>query len=270
MTYAPFDPDHERSLMQEFALPYAGTFVPSSLRPIQIASNIFSCVDLLLQCYWIGLIPEAKPRLSAIVEWMREHSPPDRAIFLQQEGGWMAGWYAQYSWWRSFGLAKWLVGESTGVDEFAKALEVMQKSRQEADPDQLLDWREEARDTLYGSLPMALGANEPSLGLRLLEEVGSYRPRAPERPVKTFGRWACEHLASGKPRDTAFVQRGQAMLNASLLPNFFQLPLRTDPALWLKAIYFDSGVTKTAEETMLRAYDHLPGVARPDFVFGKS
>ncbi len=270
MTNAPFDPVHERRFLQEYALPCIAIFDPHSLRPTQSSSKISSCVNLLLQCYWLGLTAEAKPRLSAIVAWMRERSPPDRVIFHQEEGSWIAGWYAHYSWWRSFGVAKWLLGEGAGGDEFAKAIKVMQDSRQEADADQLLDWREEARDTLYGSLPMALGANEPALGLRLLEEVGSYRPRAAERPVRTFGRWACEHLASGKPRDATFVQRGQAMLNASLLPNFFQLPLRNDPALWLKAIYFDSGVTKTAEETMLRAYDHLPGVARPDFVFGTS
>ena len=36
-------------------------------------------------------------------------------------------------------------------------------------------------------------------------------------------------------------------------------------AMWLKAIFYDSGVTRTPEETILRAYDTMSGVEKPDF-----
>lgn len=40
--------------------------------------------------------------------------------------------------------------------------------------------------------------------------------------------------------------------------------------LWLKAICFNSGVTKTAEEAILRAYDLMLGGQRPEFVPSRS
>ena len=51
------------------------------------------------------------------------------------------------------------------------------------------------------------------------------------------------------------------------------LPFRTAwhdtaSALWLKAIYFDSGVVPTPAQALLKAYDSLSGVERPDFLPG--
>ena len=37
-------------------------------------------------------------------------------------------------------------------------------------------------------------------------------------------------------------------------------------ALWLKAIYFDSGVVHTPEQAFAKAYNSMPGVQRPDFM----
>lgn len=58
------------------------------------------------------------------------------------------------------------------------------------------------------------------------------------------------------------------MLQRTVEPYFQYMPGLGEAALWLKAIYFDSGVTRTAEETMLRVYDFMPGVSRPDFAPG--
>jgi hypothetical protein len=89
-----------------------------------------------------------------------------------------------------------------------------------------------------------------------------------ELPVLQFGLWACQHLAAGGKRDAEFVGRGAEMLRASLLPNFFHSADRRQPALWLKAIYWDSGMVRTPEQAFARAYDSMPGVERPDFVLG--
>jgi hypothetical protein len=56
------------------------------------------------------------------------------------------------------------------------------------------------------------------------------------------------------------------MLTESLLPKFFWEHARIEPALWLKAIYFDSGVVQTPEQAIAKAYDSMPGTQRPDFV----
>jgi len=85
---------------------------------------------------------------------------------------------------------------------------------------------------------------------------------SPER----FGHWACRHLVDGGGRDAEFVARGKAMLTANLLPTFYQGGRMTETALWLKAIYFDSGIAQRPEQTFARAYDCMPGISRPDFI----
>ena len=58
------------------------------------------------------------------------------------------------------------------------------------------------------------------------------------------------------------------MLQATLLPYFFWGANRVEPALWLKAIYWDSGIARTPERAIAKAYDSMPGIERPDFVPG--
>ena len=70
----------------------------------------------------------------------------------------------------------------------------------------------------------------------------------------------------GKIFKTPTFPHLMSVLLESLLPNFFWGGDRTEPALWLKAIYFDSGVASTPEQAIARAYDSMPGVKRPDFV----
>jgi len=73
-------------------------------------------------------------------------------------------------------------------------------------------------------------------------------------------------LASGEARPRATQPCGREMLTANLLPRFYQGGDIIQPALWLKAIYFDSGVVQTPEEAFAKAYDSMPGVRRPDFM----
>lgn len=267
MTGVAFDPAYERSLMLEISLPYMAAFEPDELRITVIPQKASLCVDLLLQCYWIGLVDEAKPRLEAIVDWMQQHVPPDPAAYNPKADKWLDVYFDHYSWWRTLGLARWLLDRNAGTAEFEKALDVVLESWQQSLPDRAENWREAVQYNLSQRLAVALGAGRATDGLHVIREAGTYRPRASERPVLKFGRWACEYLASGKSRDADFVRQGEAMLKATMMPHFFLEPGgRTDPALWLKAIYFDSGVTRSAEETMLRLYDFLPGVQRPEFV----
>jgi hypothetical protein len=41
-----------------------------------------------------------------------------------------------------------------------------------------------------------------------------------------------------------------------------------EPSLWLKAIYFDSGVVQTPEEAIAKAYDSMSWLQKPIFVTG--
>ena len=93
--------------------------------------------------------------------------------------------------------------------------------------------------------------------------------KSPMEPMTSpirFGLWACQHLVDGGRCDETFVSRGRDMLTANLIPKFYHGAQLFEAAIWLKAIYFDSGVVQTPEQAFVKAYDSMPGVARPDFM----
>ena len=56
------------------------------------------------------------------------------------------------------------------------------------------------------------------------------------------------------------------MLQRTVEPYFQYMPGLGEAALWLKAIYFDSGIVETPAQAIARAYDSMPGVTRPGFL----
>ena len=246
---AKFDPIRERQGWLDYSLKVETQFGPDAIPPTAQIGYVSLTANSLVQAYWIGLSAEVRPTLEQVVAWMETRSEPGSAV---------------YTWQRTLGLCKWLSRGEDGGQHFARAAEERwQTWRQPAGgPSDQAD-RQEA---LSQCMAVALAGNVPAIGLNLYEAAQVRRPSANQKPLFQFGRWACDHLARGGSRDAVFVARGAEMLRASLFPNFFWGGDRTEPALWLKAIYWDSGVARTPEQAIARAYDSMPGVKRPDFV----
>ena len=261
---AKFDPVGERQGWLDFSLKVETDFTPESIpresHPHYVALKTNSFID----AYLVGLGDEVRPILEQIVAWMETQPEPDvRSI---RGNHWRDGWVALYSWRRTLGLCKWLSRGDNGEKQFASALDIEWQSWQQASADKAAEVHQERQQVLSQRLAMALAANVPALGLKLYEAAKVRRPSDDQAPLLQFGKWACAHLAQGGQRDATFITRGADMLRASLLPNFFWGGNRTEPALWPKAIYWDSGIARTPEEAIARAYDSMPGVKRPDFV----
>ena len=80
-----------------------------------------------------------------------------------------------------------------------------------------------------------------------------------------FGQWACRHLAEGGRPDAAYVAKGEEMLRQVMMERFIPNGSHIKMAMWLKAIYHDSGIVQTPEETILKAYDTMIGIEKPAF-----
>lgn len=164
-------------------------------------------------------------------------------------------------WWcQSSAIARWLVQDDPATTDFARAVEVKRDAWARASADALEFEQEGLELTLAEVLPLALSADRPAMGKQLDDLCTKRSPYCGARPALAFGRWACTYLAAGGTRDADFVDRGETMLRETLLSYFQHMPHMGEAALWLKAIYFDSGVTKTAEETILRAFDLMLGI----------
>ena len=96
-----------------------------------------------------------------------------------------------------------------------------------------------------------------------LSETGRLVVPEDGRPMADLARWMAKHLAAGVARDARFVARAEAALRS-----WYDIPKSVscvNLALWLKMIYWESGLTKTPAETFLRLYEVLPQIEKPDF-----
>ena len=264
---AKFDPAEERSLVEFSLQHHFGRFDPESVPLEARAINASVTMNTLIKAYFVGLADRVKPTLEAIADWIETQPPPDRHLAAQAYD-WQSAWGSHLIWWQTLGLCKWLSRNETAEKEFGKALDAEWNTWMEASPAQAAEAQWDRERDLGDCLALALAGNRPEFGLKLYQAANPQEPMSHELPVLQFGLWACQHLAAGKKRDAEFVARGAEMLRASLLPNFFHSADRYQPALWLKAIYWDSGVVRTPEQAFAKAYDSMPGVERPDFVPG--
>lgn len=266
---AKFDPVAGRDIwLKDGRLEFARSLRPGAVPPEGRPDYAQLQTSSMIDAYLFGLASEVRPILDELVTWMERQPEPDRLVFSgsrNQEDAW---WVALYEWRQALGLCRWLLRGDSAVRELTAGLEADWQGVRKASPKHVASARASRRAYLSTRLAMALAADAPLLGLKIYESLGPKRPSGLVAPVLRFGHWACRYLAEGGARDTTFVERGKQMLTESLLPKFFWEHARIEPALWLKAIYFDSAVVRTPEQAIAKAYDSMPGVERPDFIPG--
>jgi hypothetical protein len=260
-----YDPERRRSYWLKFGLKIEDKFEPPA-DPSVCASYVEHAANGIIDAILVGLVDEVRPKLNRVLDWMESHPEPDQMAFSDFDAPLNKWCYALYQWRATLGMCRWLTGASQAERSFAQALEAQRLALGQSDPQRVAWARADLRDFMTLSLALAVAGKVPVVGLKLFEAAEMKRPPRGEAPIVRFGRWACQHLSDGGARDATFVGKGKEMLTASLLPKYFAGGEKVEPALWLKAIYFDSGIAKTPEQAIAMAYDSMPGVARPDFV----
>jgi hypothetical protein len=270
----PFDPIELRGFWLEVRLKYAldneprgpGPNRPPGVAHISRTNYSVGRVGDFVSGYFVGLWRELKPAVEKHIAWIESEPEPDRVVYMES-GLTYEGWLdSLYDWRQALGLCKWLArGDHAFADLTAAAVADWQVLEL-ASPALMAQARASRRNYMDDHLAGALAADAPLIGLKIYEAAGMKSPmEAVTSPVR-FGHWACRHLVDRGTRDQIFVSRGGEMLTANLLPKFYQGGDLVQAALWLKAIYFDSGVVQTPEQTFAKAYDSMPGVRRPDFM----
>ena len=234
------------------------------VRMAATARNHYSqiLVPSFVQAFMVGYGQKVQGLLERHLEGMRSVPEPDRASFPRSETGQLAWLRDLYEWRQAQGICHWLLGERAEPALFA-ALSVLTDATAGSSR-QMIGHKVVAEPSGY--LATALAANDPKLGTQFMERGSNIRPHAGTKPVVAFGVWACTVLVGGGQRDASFVVRGSRALTKTLLPTLLPNLLFVEIALWLKAVFFDSGVAPTAEQAILMAYDCMPGVERPDFL----
>ncbi|GEP58715.1 hypothetical protein [Reyranella soli] len=220
----------------------------------------------LVSGYLLGLSKELRATTDKHIAWMESMPEPDRAIYIER-GLTNEGWRdSLYDWRQSLGVSQWLARGDRAFAALTAAAAADWQLLELASPALAARARATRRNYMSIHLATALAGDAPLIGLKIYEAAGATLPMGLATSPVRFGHWACRHLVDGGSRDAAFVARGKAMLTANLLPTFYHGGKMFEAALWLKAIYFDSGVVQTPEQTFARAYDCMPGISRPDFI----
>lgn len=257
-----FEPEKRRQFYLDFLLAIVTKFEPEKTGPFNRSHYMASKLDYLIHAHLLGLRDQVLPTARALAVWMdAQPAPPD--------GKDTSECFRAYEWWETLGLCKWLIDGDPAVAEFARASEADWQEwdgceRFEPDGAKLL-----LREGLQLSLPLNLAARRPAVALQLCQAAGltTKASSAPAivRAELMYGQWACRHLVDGGQPDATYVAMGEEMLRKAMMERFIGGGDYTKMAMWLKAIYHDSGVTRTPEETILKAYDTATGVEKPAF-----
>ncbi len=261
-----FDPVRKRKFWLDFNLAYETRFEPAEIPVKGQALYVSTMTNSLITAYLLGLVDRVQPTLKAIVTWMEGQPEPDIQLFDETWEHWRDGWHARYVWWRTLGLCKWLCGIDGAEKDFTKALQAEWRAWAQARPEDAardfhLRW-----EALSEHLALALAAKYPWAGLQFRSAAGITKISADHPTLLFLGQWACLHLHLENKRDTEFIGQGGKLLRMTMWPELLSQGRHTEAALWLKAIYWDSGAARSPEQAIARAYDFLPGVKRPGFV----
>ena len=270
----PFDPIELRDFWLKVRLKYAldsaprgpGPNRPAGVAHMSRTNYSVGRVGDFVGGYLVGLWRELKPTVEKHTAWMESEPEPDRVVYIES-GLTYEGWLdSLYDWRQALGLCKWLGRGHHAFAELTSATVADWQVMELASPALASQARASRREFMGDHLAGALAADAPLIGLKIYEAAGMKARMEPATSPVRFGHWACRHLVNRGARDETFVSRGRDMLTANLLPRFYEGGDSIQAALWLKAIYFDSGVVHTPEQAFAKAYDSMPGVQRPDFM----
>jgi len=261
-----FDPVEKRHSWLDFMIDFHARSDPDSVYPTALGHYASCKAGSLVGAYLVGLADEVRPIVEKLTMWMERTPEPDARFFTGEEAMMFSWPYALYQWRQALGLFKWLARGDSAQSQFAGSVDAAWAAWEQTRPKQTAASRAALRRLLSEYLATALAGNAPALGLKLYEASAIKQPSGRNGPARGFGEWACRHLVVGGTRDAAFTERGAKMLTKTLLFRFSWYGVGIEPALWLKAIYFDSGIVQSPEQAIAKAYDSLPSIERPNFV----
>jgi hypothetical protein len=256
-----FEPEKSRQFYLDLHLPRITKFEPETTGPFNRSNYVASRLGDLIETHLLGLRDRVLPTARALAAWMEAQPAPPEGKDTDES-------FRAYQWWQTLGLCKWLIDGDPAVAEFVHASEADWRQWDQFDRLQPNGTKLLMREGLELALPLNLAARRYDVALKLCREAGLTKASSAPAIVRAelmYGQWACRHLANGGKSDAAYVAKGEEMLRKVMSERFTANGYYTRMAMWLKAIYHDSGVARTPAETIFKAYDTMTGVEKPAF-----
>jgi hypothetical protein len=222
-----------------------------------------SDLEVVIKAYLLGLHQELSPVIPRSLKWL------DLAIAKDEKLGINHDYHRkELQWAKAMGL--WLEDNVTDEESWHKARVYEEVSwRCDQEP---VTRREIVNDALDDYMAFSCQAieepEELEAGIDMYEHwIGATKLNFKKTlKPKEYGYALCLHHARYQFDEAELLAAGQKMLTANLQEKWLGGGQYTRAATWLKTVYWNSGITTTPLETILKAYDHMPDVPRPDYV----
>jgi hypothetical protein len=165
---------------------------------------------------------------------------------------------------KALGIYRWLHGADSAIDTWRQALDEHEAALFEPG-------NYGTTQTTYGLddyMVLSLLADQPARGVAIYERLRPDKPPLPLRSLRAprdWGWWACRRRLGEVLDQTALRAAGRRVLRLNLDDPWLGRGQAIRAAMWLMAIYWLDERSLTPVQTLLRAYDDLPKVQRPDF-----
>ncbi|WP_118178567.1 hypothetical protein [Paraburkholderia phosphatilytica] len=227
-----------------------------------------SQIGEVIGAWLVGLHEDVFPVIHRSNEWL------DRAIKEDEDFGVDKNFHRRTLHWAR-GVGEWLETGWNAESSWDKAREFEEATwRNEQRPWPMNEIIEEGLDDYMAFAFQAAddcspdGLERYERGIQMYEHWLGKEPPIISKTLKPreFAYALCLHYTrSHFSRDELF-QAGRRMLGANLETKWFGAGQFTRGATWLKIVYRDFNDTLTPLQTILKAYDDMPHVKRPEFV----
>jgi tetratricopeptide (TPR) repeat protein len=204
----------------------------------------------------VGLHGEMAPIIPRAVDWLA------KAIEKDEEFGSNPDFY-RYQLHAGLALALWMRDRANAVGEWKAARQALKAASQQANVYTRVSIKS---DYLDDYLALCYQAGQYEEGIVEYEKYHGIKALSPKKtlPPRKVAYALCLHEARQQfDRDELF-QAGRKMLQSYLQSPW--LRGRFDyAAMWLKIVYWHHDPSLTPLQAILKAYDNMPDVPRPDF-----
>ena len=235
----------------------------------------------VISAWLVGLHDEIAPLLQHCDAQLRRSLEMDEPT---------TGTYGRASRTETFALTQWMLHGQVDAWIYQRALDeyddhFAQGGTRDIDPDYFnkekgvfepiiehglpVEAKEIRNGYLPGYLALCIAAGQAERGLELYQRVGGAPKDKPSqlRTIGEFGYWGCRELAAtGSFGADNTIAAGERILRRELQGNWLGHGQYPTAALWLKTLYWQSGRVRDPLQTILKAYDLMPDVSKPDFL----
>jgi len=233
-----------------------------STRPM--GNVALSGINMLIGDWIVGLKSETEVILPSRIEWLQMAIDSDERLknsYGDDE------FFHKYNLYKHLAIAKWLY---TGVDsqtDWQYAGTIF------ADNYVSGDWYEKRKfrtDALDDYLALCIQAESYQAGINEFEKYHGQKIISLKRKTMTprdYGYLFCQNKLNPVHDDATMIELGRKMLMANLEDHpWLGYGQFSTAAMWLKIVYGYHKKDLTPEQTLLKCYENMPNVPKPDFI----